>query len=161
MLGEKWVWKFKGVTSDGETRANGTDTKEVILIDDQLFLSEGGATIPLTEVVEPDVSTTPRFDWPLEVGKQWVFEQRWTSQDGTKGQSRFNARVDSYQLRQVEAGVFMAYTITFTGKITNSRGYNAATEEIFWYAPETKMFIKLVQQQDYLYEEELIEYVQP
>jgi len=26
--GEKWVWKYKGVTSSGEVRADGTDTKK-------------------------------------------------------------------------------------------------------------------------------------
>ena len=53
----------------------------------------------------------------------------------------------------------MAYTIQYKGKISNSRGYSAATEDVHVYAPELKTFIKLTQKQDdYLYTEELVKY---
>jgi hypothetical protein len=110
------------------------------------------------EVVQPETSATPRFSWPLKVGKRWIFEQTWTSQDGTTGKSRFDAEVVSFKPEHVDAGIFMAYTIIYTGKITNSRGYSADTDEIFWYAPATKNFIKLIQtQQDYVCEEEFVD----
>lgn len=161
-IGEKWVWKFKGVTSKGEVRSNGTDTKEVVSKDNVLFLSGENGLVPLEEIVKPETSSTPRFSWPLEVGKKWKFEQSWTSQDGTQGLSSFDAEVLSFQKETVEAGSFMAYTIKFKGKITNSRGYSADTEEMFVYAPEIKKFIKITQiQDDYVYEEELIEYTKP
>ncbi len=64
-----------------------------------------------------------------------------------------------YKEETVEAGTFMAYTIKYTGKTTNSRGYNADEEEVWLYAPAVKTFIKLTQSQgDFLYVEELIEY---
>jgi len=56
----------------------------------------------------------------------------------------------------------MAYTIKYKGKITNSRGYSADTEDVWWYAPSLKNFIKLTQtQDDFLYVEELIKYSNP
>jgi len=65
----------------------------------------------------------------------------------------------SLKKETVEAGTFLAFTIQYKGRITNSRGYSADVEELFLYAPEVKNFIKLTQSQpDYDYVEELIEY---
>jgi hypothetical protein len=38
-LGEKWVWKFKGVTSEGIVRVDGVDMKEVVSSDGMLSIS--------------------------------------------------------------------------------------------------------------------------
>lgn len=161
-LGEKWVWKYKGVTTKGEVRSDGTDTREILRFDGALGMTIGKDTIPVTEIVKPDVSKTPKYDWPLEVGKKWKYENSWTSQDGTTGNQSQNAEVLSYQEETVEAGTFMAYTIRYTGKTTNSRGYNASETEVWLYAPAVKNFIKLTQNQgDFNYVEELIEYSKP
>ncbi len=161
-IGEKWVWKYKGVTTEGEVRSDGTDTRTIIRMDEGLGMTIGNDTIPLAEIVKPDESETPKYDWPLEVGKKWKYENSWTSQDGTTGAQNQDAEVLSYQEETVEAGTFMAYTIKYTGKTTNSRGYNADEEEIWLYAPAVKTFIKLTQSQgDFLYVEELIEYSKP
>ena len=161
-IGEKWVWKYKGVTSEGEVRSEGTDTRTIVNSDKGLSMIIGKDTIPLTEIVNPDESKTPKYDWPLQVGKKWKYENNWTSQDGTTGSQSQNAEVLSYQDETVEAGTFMAYTIKYTGKTTNSRGYNADEEEVWLYAPTVKTFIKLTQSQgDFLYVEELIEYSIP
>ncbi len=32
-VGEKWVWKYKGVSSEGEIRSEGEDTREIVRID--------------------------------------------------------------------------------------------------------------------------------
>jgi len=161
-VGEKWVWKYKGVTTEGEVRSDGEDTREIVSIDGALGITIGKDTIPLTEIVKKDESKTPKYDWPLKVGKKWVYEENWTSQDGTTGKQSQNAEILSYQEETVAAGTFMAYTIKYTGKTTNSRGYNADEEEVWLYAPEVKNFIKLTQNQgDFLYVEELIEYSKP
>mgnify|MGYP006902065048 CR=1 FL=1 len=160
--GEKWVWKYKGVTTAGEVRSDGTDTREVIITDGGLGMTIGKDTIPVTDIVKKDDSDTPKYDWPLEVGKKWKYENNWTSQDGTTGSQSQNAEVLSYKEETVDAGTFMAYTIKYTGKTTNSRGYNADEEEVWLYAPSVKNFIKLTQSQgDFLYVEELIEYSKP
>ncbi|WP_448549235.1 hypothetical protein [Thalassotalea fusca] len=161
-VGEKWIWKYRGVTSKGEIRAKGTDTKEIVSVDGALHLKSGDHSILLTDVIAPNQSTTPRYHWPLKVGKKWTYEQHWQSQDGTDGKTSQVAQVLSFKQEKVAAGNFMAYTIRYKGKITNSRGYSADTEEIYWYAPAIKNFIKLTQiQDDYKYVEELIEYSIP
>jgi len=158
-LGEKWVWKYKGVTTEGEVRSDGTDTREIVKTKGVLGMTIGKDTILLSEMVKPEESKTPKYDWPLEVGKKWRYENNWTSQDGTTGNQSQDAEVLSYQEETVEAGTFMAYTIKYTGKTTNSRGYSANETEIWLYAPAVKNFIKLTQDQgDFHYVEELIEY---
>ncbi|MDW3652801.1 MAG: hypothetical protein R8P61_37325 [Bacteroidia bacterium] len=161
-VGEKWVWKYKGVTTEGEIRSEGEDTREIISLDGVLSMTIGNDTISLTDIVKPEESKTPKYDWPLEVGKKWKYENNWTSQDGTTGNQNQDAEILSYQEETVEAGTFMAYTIKYTGKTTNSRGYNANEEELWLYAPTLKNFIKLIQtQDDFSYVEELIEYSKP
>lgn len=158
-VGEKWVWKYKGVTTEGEVRSDGTDTREIISPNGVLSMTIGKDTIPVTDIVKPEISETPKYDWPLEVGKTWKYENNWTSQDGTTGNQSQDAIVLSYQEETVEAGTFMAYTIKYTGKTTNSRGYSANETEVWLYAPSVKNFIKLTQHQgDFRYVEELIEY---
>ncbi|MCO5724314.1 hypothetical protein [Robiginitalea marina] len=161
-VGEKWVWKYKGVTTQGEIRSEGEDTREIVSVDGELGMTIGTDTIPVADMVKPDESETPKYDWPLEVGKKWKFENSWTSQDGTKGTQSQDVEVLSFQEETVEAGTFMAYKIQYKGTISNSRGYSADTDEVWWYAPEVKNFIKLTQtQEDFFYEEELIEYSKP
>ena len=161
-VGEKWVWKYKGITTEGEVRSEGEDTKAIVSVDGVLGMTIGNDTIPITDIVKPEESETPKYDWPLEVGKKWKYENSWTSQDGTTGSQSQDAEILSYQEETVEAGTFMAYTIRYTGKITNSRGYSANEEEVWLYAPSLKTFIKLTQTQgDFVYVEELIAYSKP
>ena len=84
-VGEKWVWKFKGVTTEGEVRSDGKDTREIVNTDGVLGMTIGKDTIPVTDIVKPEKSETPKYNWPLEVGKKWKYENNWTSQDGTTG----------------------------------------------------------------------------
>ena len=162
IVGEKWVWKFKGVTTSGEVRSDGEDTREIVSVDGVLGMTIENDTIPVTDIVKPDESETPKYDWPLEVGKKWKYENNWTSQDGTTGNQSQDAEVMSYQEETVEAGTFMAYKIKYTGILSNSRGYSANEEEIWLYAPALKNFIMLTQTQgDFVYVEELIEYSKP
>lgn len=161
-VGETWVWKYKGVTTEGEVRSDGTDKRMIVQMKEGLGMTIGNDIIPLADIVKPDESETPKYDWPLEVGKKWKYENSWTSQDGTTGTQSQQAEVLSYQEETVEAGTFMAYTIKYTGKTTNSRGYNAEEEEVWLYAPAVKTFIKLTQKQDdFMYNEELIKYANP
>ncbi|WP_272149751.1 hypothetical protein [Tenacibaculum aiptasiae] len=158
-VGEKWVWKYKGISGEGEVRSNGTDTRKVVDFNGELGMTIDKDTVLLSEIVKPEESSTPKYKWPLKVGEKWKFENNFTSQDGTKGTFSQNAKVISYEKVTVEAGTFMAYIIDYKGKITNSRGYNAKTDEVWIYAPKVKNFIKMTQIQDgFSYTEELIEY---
>jgi hypothetical protein len=161
-VGELWIWKYKGVTDKGEVRSDGEDARKIVSIDGVLKMLVGKDTIPVSDIVKPEISETPRYKWPLVVGKKWKYEKNWTSQDGTTGKQSQDAEVLSYKEEKVGAGTFMAYTIQFKGKITNSRGYSAQTDEVWLYAPKVKNFIKMTQSQDdFLYNEELIKYVNP
>ncbi len=162
MVGETWVWKYKGVTTEGEVRSNGEDTREIVSKKGVLGMTIGKDTIPLSDITKPEGSETPKYKWPLKVGKTWKYEKNWTSQDGTTGKQSQEAKVVSYKQEIVDAGTFMAYTIEYKGTVSNSRGYNAQTDEVWLYAPEIKNFIKMTQTQDgFLYNEELIKYKKP
>lgn len=157
--GEKWVWKYKGVTDKGEVRSEGTDTRKIVDFNSALGMTIDKDTVLVSEIVKPEESDTPRYKWPLKVGKTWKYEKNWTSQDGTTGAQSQDAKVLSFKEETVDAGTFMAYTIEYKGAVSNSRGYNAQTDEIWLYAPEIKNFIKMTQVQDgFSYTEELIEY---
>ncbi|WP_191859549.1 hypothetical protein [Hanstruepera ponticola] len=158
-LGEKWVWKYKGVTDAGEVRSDGTDTRRIVAINGALGMTLGKDTVLVSDIVKPETSATPRYKWPLEVGKTWTYEKDWTSQDGTTGKQSQDVEVLSYKEETVGAGTFMAYTIEYKGTVSNSRGYSAQTDEVWVYAPEVKNFIRMTQVQDgFSYTEELIEY---
>lgn len=162
MVGETWTWKYKGVTTEGEVRSEGEDTREIVSKNGVLGMTIGKDTIPLSDITKPEESKTPKYKWPLKVGETWKYEKNWTSQDGTTGTQSQNAKVVSYKQETVDAGTFMAYTIEYKGTVSNSRGYNAQTDEVWLYAPEIKNFIKMTQTQDgFLYNEELIKYKNP
>lgn len=161
-VGEEWTWKYKGVTTEGEVRSEGEDTREIVHIAGGLGMVIAKDTIPVSDITKPEESKAPRYKWPLEVGKTWKYEKNWTSQDGTTGTQSQDVKVLSYEEETVDAGTFMAYTIEYKGTVSNSRGYNAQTDEVWLYAPELKNFIKMTQtQDDFVYNEELIKYVNP
>lgn len=160
--GEKWVWKYKGVSGDGIVRSEGIDTKQIVEIDGQLNLMSGENKVPLSAIFGRKKSQTPRYDWPLKVGKKWTYESSWTNDDGSaSGKSVQDAEVLSYEEITVDAGTFMVYQIRYDGEIINSRG-SADTVDIVWYAPKVKNFVKFTQLQDgFEYNEELVNYSKP
>ena len=72
-IGETWTWKYKGVTTEGEVRSEGEDTREIINTDGVLGITVGNDTIPLSDIVKPEKSETPRYKWPLKVGETWKY----------------------------------------------------------------------------------------
>jgi hypothetical protein len=158
--GEKWVWKYKGQTKTGIVRSEGIDTKSIEMKNGELYYVTAHGEAPVATLLARKETKTPRYDWPLEVGKTWVYESSWTNEDGSNsGVSRQNAEVLSYQEETVEAGTFMAYKIKYTGTITGPNGISADTVDVQWYAPKVKTFIKYTQSQDdFIYVEELKSY---
>lgn len=159
-LGEKWVWKYKGVSGKGKVRSKGIDTKTIVKFKGELGMTVGKDTVLISDILKPNKSKTPRFLWPLEVGKKWKYETEFTSADGSNtGVYSQDAEVLSYKKVTVAAGTFMAYTIQYKGGITTSKGVFSKTDDVFVYAPEIKNFIMMTQDQDgFSYTEELIEY---
>ena len=161
-LGETWEWKYKGVSGKGEVRSEGIDVKKIVNLKGELGMTNGNDTILISDILKPNTSKTPRYKWPLEVGKKWKYERDFTSAVGVKGLWSQDVEVLSYKEITVEAGTFMAYTIEYKGAITNSKGLNAKTDDVWIYAPEIKNFIKMTQvQEGFSYSEELIKYSNP
>jgi len=103
-VGEKWIWRHKGITTKGEVRSEGKDTREIVSFNGILGMTIGNDTIPVTDIIKSDESETPKYDWPLEVGNKWKHENNWTSQDGTKGkQSQNKTRGRWHQLESKKA----------------------------------------------------------
>ena len=96
-VGEKWVWKYKGVTDKGEVRSDGEDVRKIVKMPYGLGITIGKDTVPVSDMVKPDESETPRYKWPLKVGKKWKYEKNWTSQDGTTGKQSQDVEVLSYK----------------------------------------------------------------
>ncbi|WP_246474325.1 hypothetical protein [Arenibacter arenosicollis] len=69
-VGEKWVWKYKGVTTAGKVRSDETNTREIISIDGALAKKMSHDTVLVSDIVKPEESETPKYAWPLEVGKK-------------------------------------------------------------------------------------------
>lgn len=160
-VGEKWTWKWKR-SVEGKIRAEGKDSVEVVLFDSVLGFDNGHDTIKIATTLGQKPSDTPFYDWPLKVGKKWKFEQEWENNEGTKGKTSQDVEVISFNEVTVAAGKFMAYKIVYTGRITNSRGYNARITDVWWYAPAVKKYIKHTQDDgDGLYINELINYSKP
>ena len=161
-LGETWEWKYKGVSGEGEVRSEGIDVKKIVDYNGELGMTIENDTILISNILRPNISKTPRYKWPLEVGKKWKYERDFTSAVGIKGLWSQDVEVLSYKEITVEAGTFMAYTIEYKGAITNSKGLNAKTDDVWIYAPEIKNFIKMTQvQEGFSYSEELIKYSNP
>ena len=135
------------------------DTKRIVNENGVLSMKIQHAVIPVADIIKSLESETGRYNFPLQVGKKWKYEDKWTSEDGTKGATIQDAEVLSFKEETVEAGKFMAYTIRYKGTISNSRGYRADSNDVHIYAPRLKTFIKITQSQgDYTYVEELTEY---
>lgn len=157
-IGEKWTWKWQR-SVDGEIRAEGNDFQEVVDFNGVLGFYNGNDTLKIATILNQKPSDTPLYDWPLKVGKKWKFEVEWENNEGTKGKTSQDVEVISFNKVTVAAGKFMAYKIVYTGRITNSRGYNAKIEDIWWYAPIVKKYIKHTQNDgEGLYINELINY---
>ncbi len=122
-IGEKWTWKWKR-SVDGKIRAEGEDFQEVVDFNGDLGFNNGNDTLKIATTLGQKPSDTPFYDWPLKVGKKWKFEVEWENNEGTKGKTSQDVAVVSFNEVSVAAGKFMAYKIVYTGRITNSRGYN-------------------------------------
>ena len=60
-VGEKWVWKYRGVTTEEKVRSDGEDTREIVRVDGVLGMTIGNDTIPVTDIVKPEESETPKY----------------------------------------------------------------------------------------------------
>lgn len=157
-IGEKWTWKWNR-SVEGEVQAQGVDYKEVVKYKNTLGFFYGKDTLKIASVINSKPSKTPRYDWPLEVGKKWKYEMKWENNEGTKGKTSQDVEIVSFKEEIVAGGKFMAYKIVYKGRISNSRGFDGELVDIWWYAPAIKSYIKHTQDDgEGLYVNELSNY---
>lgn len=157
-VGEQWTWKWKR-TTEGKNMGEGEDFQEVVKFKNSLGFSGDGTdtTLIANKIIANRGASYLR--WPLKVGKKWVFDEDWESNDGTKGHTKQEAEVVSFEEITVDAGKFMAYKILLKGRVTNSRGFKGEMTDTWWYAPELKTYIKHVNEDGSgVYVNELINY---
>jgi hypothetical protein len=78
--------------------------------------------------------------WPLEVGKTWVFEGEF-SLAGSTAKLRQTATVVGIEEVAVPAGTFRAFKITYIG-VATAAGQTWTRNETYWYAPTAKADVK-------------------
>ena len=157
-LGEKWIWKWERVV-EGEVRAQGEDIQEVVNYNGTLGLWNGIDTLQISKTIHQEQSDTPFRNWPLEVGKKWKYESEWENNEGTTGKTSQDAEIVAFEELKVVAGTFKAYKIEYKGIVANSRGFKGEMNDIWWYSPELKTYIKHVNDDGYgLYTNELTSY---
>jgi len=160
-LGEKWVWKWER-SVEGEIRAEGEDMQLVVDYNGELGFWNGADTVLISTTLAPEQSSTPFRNWPLQVGEKWKFESRWKNNEGTTGKTSQDVEVVSFEELNVTGGKFMAYKIEYKGIVTNSRGFEGAMNDTWWYAPDLKTYIKHVNEDGYgVYVNELTSYSKP
>ena len=161
-VGEKLTWDWRR-SVDGKVLHQGEDYKEVVSYKNTLgFYYGNNDTIKIATVLAKKPSKTPRYNWPFKVGKKWKYEVKWGNDEGTTGKTSQDAEIVSYEEVTVMAGKFMAYKIEYKGRISNSRGFDGALVDVWWYAPALKSYIKHTQDDgEGLYVNELIKYSRP
>ena len=165
VVGEQWEYKWK--TSAGEKiRGEGKTSKEVVIYKNGLGFSYGKDTVQITNP-SSEKGATPYRDWPLEVGKKWKYESESANNEGDKLTTKQAAEVISYGDVTVKAGTFKAFKIVYTGTVRNHKysKTGAPSNDVWWYAPALKSYIKHTQDNGdvstYSYVNELSKYAKP
>lgn len=165
VVGEQWEYTYKS-TSGEKIMNEGKTTKEVVVYKNRMGFLYGKDTVPITNPPSKK-SATPNKDWPLEVGKKWKYESEAANGVGDRMTTKQVAEVISYGDVRVKAGTFKAFKIVYTGTIRNHKysKTGAPSNDIWWYAPALKSYIKHTQDNGavstYSYVNELSNYVKP
>jgi hypothetical protein len=103
-------------------------------------------TIQITNPLS-EQSATPYRDWPLEIGKKWRYESETANDEGDKITIKQNTEEISYGDVTVKGGTFRAFKIVYTGTIINHKFSETGgpSNDVWWYAPALKPYIKHTQ----------------
>jgi len=123
--------------------------------------TENGAPLRLTH--DLNVLDSPRSSetnpgqlrFPLEVGKRWNYESRWTFKaKGSTGAIAMAVEVQARERVAVPAGSFDAYRLLARGKLGGTSPinstYDADTTTTYWYSPSARAVVKSVHHNPYL-----------
>ncbi len=93
--------------------------------------------------------------FPLEVGKRWNYESKWTLKaKGSTGTVAMAVEVQARERVTVPAGSFDAYRLFARGKLGGTSPINstyaAETTTTYWYAPSARAVVNSVHHNPYL-----------
>ncbi len=155
-VGDTWVWR----EVDNRTQLeDGKPTRTVVKVNGILKFFAGTHKYRISNAFLGKPSSKPWRVWPLEVGKQWVFDRDWVRADGVTGNTKQDAKVVAYEEVTVPAGKFMAFKIEYRGWYRNSGGGSGKQDDTYWYAPDVNADVKHIRDDGYnMYTRELISY---
>jgi hypothetical protein len=84
-----------------------------------------------------------RFQWPLEINKQWTFHGEGRSTNGMSGTNSYTTTetVEAYEPVTVPAGTFDSFRVR--GRQCNDTQHNRCGEFMVWYSPQVKSWVKI------------------
>ncbi len=91
------------------------------------------ATAAESRVTSRAIPPLPWFNWPLEIGKRWVYQGVLEDQEG-KDRLQDTYRVVSMEEVTVPAGTFLAF------RIVHEAGSSIVDQ--YWYAPNVRWYVK-------------------
>jgi len=154
-VGDTWVYQGADLAT-GEKRQPVTSTVESVL-DDRMVFQTGEQSETYTRELNmmeirrgnsPTFSANPfwaRYQFPLEVGKQWEGKFDTVSRGGERGYRwQWKVKVEGVESITVPAGTFEAIKLRLDGFYTCSRGcdWSGRRTETIWYAPVVKRHVK-------------------
>jgi hypothetical protein len=147
-LGETWEWQEKLVRDAEPSKAlmESFETRAVVVeAGEKKFVKKfaGGTKTVAIDQTEPKAGEKVFRKWPLKVGAKWVYEENWTSEDGTTGSTKQDAEVVAFEKITVPGGTYSAFKIVHRGTFKNARG-SGDMNDTYWYAPEIKADVKHV-----------------
>ena len=133
---EKWEL-VRVVGSVGETQITFTENGKPATMTPELN--------PLESVRRKD-SDNRRLSFPLEVGKQWEFTNKWldhtSNPPDAAGSENAKVKVVSYEKVRVPAGEFDTFALKWNSSWNNSMGGTGMSDYTYWYAPAARAIIK-------------------
>jgi len=147
MAGDTWEWRrMDNRTNVEEGRFSRSVVNQRGILE---FQSERGTFYQFSNAFLGNPrQKKPWRTWPLEIGKEWEYEEDWI--DGNRsGNTVQDAKVVAYEEVSVPAGKFMAFKIEYKGYYRNSQGGSGRQADTYWYAPDVKADVKSVRDDGY------------
>jgi len=146
-VGDRW----KIVCTEGREKSELVRVVESVG-ETQITFTENGKPATMTrelnqlESARRKDSDQRRLSFPLEVGKQWEFTDKWLDHTSTPpdavGSEKGKVKVVSYEKVRVPAGEFDTFAVKWNSSWNNGMGGSGITDYTYWYAPAARAIIK-------------------
>lgn len=143
----KWVFDHQETSSEGDLNVFRSGTNKSLL-----YVTLGLGIAKKVDVATGKVNdvheihpgqTIEEVKFPIWVGKKWEYNQPVRDlESGGYVTAHIEYEVASYETLNVKAGAYEAFKIVRRYETRGVRGNTWRGEEIFWYSPAAKNFIK-------------------